>query len=387
MLPHGASRHEPLRVAGMSGEGRAATLPALTGARWLAASAVFAHHAGLAGYLSGRGQRLLLDVGAAGHVGVSFFFALSGFVLLWSNRSGEGATAFWWRRVARVVPLHLVTAAVALLLGLTIARSLGPRAETGGWPATVANVGLLNSWVPGWSQAGNPVSWSLVCEAFFYAVFPVAALIIARWGRGGAWVCLATAGLGAVLAAVAIDLSSADLSRVPLVRLPEFVAGLACARLVQLGAWPNLRPRHALVVLALGWIAASQVTTAYAVSLVTLPGFVLLIGSLGDCQASGVTGAGRSSLATWLSRPWMVRLGEWSFAFYLVHVLVMRTVEHTLVSHPGWSLVPGLALLLGVLLLSLVLSGVLHHAIEAPANAWIRARTQPRTGASAQLGR
>ncbi|WP_353952787.1 acyltransferase [Knoellia sp. S7-12] len=363
----------------MSGEGNAATLPALTGARWLAASAVFVHHAGLAGYLSGGGQQFLLDVGAAGHVGVSFFFVLSGFVLLWSTRSGERATTFWWRRVARVVPLHLVTAALALALGFTVAPSLGPRAETGGWPAMATNGGLLSSWVPGWSQAGNPVSWSLACEAFFYALFPIAAVALGRRSRRSAWIWLAAAAVAAVLAAVAIDLSSADLSRVPLLRLPEFVAGLACARLVRLGAWPSVRHRWALGVVALGWIAASHVPTAYAVSLTTLPGFVLLIGALAERQASGVIGAGGSALTNWLSRPWLVRLGEWSFAFYLVHILVMRTIEHTLVSHPAWSLVPGLGLLLGVLLVSVALSAVFHHAIEAPANAWIRARTQPRT--------
>ncbi len=179
--------------------GSATTLPALTGARWLAAFVVFVHHAGLAAYLSGNPQHFLIAVGSAGHVGVSFFFVLSGFVLLWSARPHDAAVTFWWRRVARVVPSHVVTAFIALALGFTIAPSLGPRDETGGWAATLTNVGLLNSWVPGWSQAGNPVSWSLVCEAFFYALFPAMALLARKANRRGAWLWLAGAGVMAVV--------------------------------------------------------------------------------------------------------------------------------------------------------------------------------------------
>lgn len=337
---------------------------------------VFVHHAGLAAYLSGEPQRSLLTVGRVGHVGVSFFFVLSGFVLLWSTPPSASAAAFWWRRVARVVPLHLVTAAAALLLGFTIAPSLGPRPATGGWPATIANAVLLSSWVPTWSQAGDPVSWSLVCEAFFYALFPALALLAGRLRARGAWALLVGAALGALAAALAIDTATLDLSRVPLMRLPEFVAGVACGRLVQVRAWPRMRSSVALLLLAVGWVIAGHASRPYAVALATLPGFVALIGALGEQQSYGGTG---DAFARWLSRPTLVRLGEWSFAFYLVHILVMRTIEHTVISHPGWRVGPGLALLLGVLALALGISALLHHAIEVPANAAIRVRTQQRS--------
>ncbi len=153
---------------------------------------------------------------------------------------------------------------------------------------------------------------------------------------------------------------------------------MACARLVQLDAWPaRVRATGAVALVACGWVAASLLPDAYAVSLATLPGFVALIGALGHSQAAPGT---TSTLAGWLSRPTLVRLGEWSFAFYLVHILVMRTLEHTVVSHPALALAPGLALMGGVLLVSVVLAGTLHHLVEVPANAWIRARTQPRIG-------
>jgi peptidoglycan/LPS O-acetylase OafA/YrhL len=51
----------------------------------------------------------------ASATGVSFFFVLSGFVLTWSARPDDIATGFWRRRIARIYPVHLVTAGGARL--------------------------------------------------------------------------------------------------------------------------------------------------------------------------------------------------------------------------------------------------------------------------------
>lgn len=50
-----------------------------------------------------------------GYVGVTFFFVLSGFVLTWTWRDGSRA-AFWRRRAARILPLHLATWCIALVV-------------------------------------------------------------------------------------------------------------------------------------------------------------------------------------------------------------------------------------------------------------------------------
>jgi peptidoglycan/LPS O-acetylase OafA/YrhL len=104
----------------------------------------------------------------AGTTGVSFFFVLSGFVLAWSARPSDTATGFWRRRIARVYPVHLATALTALLLGATALPDMWP--TSGGQLA--ANLALIHSWWPAWWQTLHPVSWSLACEAFFYAIFP-----------------------------------------------------------------------------------------------------------------------------------------------------------------------------------------------------------------------
>src|SRR5690242_12787179 len=80
-------------------------LPALTSLRFLAALAVFLHHAGLF---------------ADGFFGVTFFFVLSGFILTYNYRrtladGGRGAVwDFYVARFARVYPLHIFALIAAL---------------------------------------------------------------------------------------------------------------------------------------------------------------------------------------------------------------------------------------------------------------------------------
>ncbi|MFF3150535.1 acyltransferase family protein [Streptomyces sp. NPDC057927] len=91
-------------------------LPSLTGLRWVAALLVFCLHTRNLGYFNGQ-ARHFADWGfGAGSTGVSFFFLLSGFVLGWSARSDDRPTAFWRRRFARLYPVHLVTACIAVFV-------------------------------------------------------------------------------------------------------------------------------------------------------------------------------------------------------------------------------------------------------------------------------
>ncbi len=108
----------------------------------------------------------------------------------------------------------------------------------------------MHSWWHPWWQTLDPVSWSLACEAFFYATFPAFALLLRHAGA-----LTATALAGASVLTVLI-LTRADLHlgvgrtlySFPAARLPEFVLGVAVARLVLLGRWrgPGLEASVAL---------------------------------------------------------------------------------------------------------------------------------------------
>ncbi|BCY07180.1 acyltransferase [Actinoplanes sp. L3-i22] len=337
-------------------------LPSLTGLRWVAAFLVFGFHLQIVGWFpDGVAARVQERLFAAGSTGVSFFFVLSGFVLMWSSareRTGE----FWWRRFARVYPLHLVTALVVLAIG-----------PVPGVRILVANLTLTQSWVPdiAYYQGVNAVSWTLSCEAFFYLLFPLLAAGVAGL-RTDALVLVA---VGAWLVTVAGPLVVPDGEWVfhwtPVGRLPEFACGLVLACLTR-KITPNLARLWgaAAVLTVAGYRFAGHVPEPWNVAAYTLPGFSLVL-----------LAAARSDLAgRWT--PWRnrvtVRLGELSFAFYLVHLLVLQRFD-LLVGDADLSTGRAAAVTLSALVLGVAAAWVLNVAVERPARRMLLARARVRS--------
>lgn len=334
----------------------ATALPSLTGLRWMAAVLVFGLHVHNFRYFGGTGGRLMSWGFEAGASGVSFFFILSGFVLMWSARPGDRAPRFWWRRVARIYPVHLVTVVLALVMAFTLPRQPRPTLPQG-----LADVFLVHSWWRPWWQTLDPVSWSLACEAFFYAAFPLLALLLRRLGGRGA-TALAALSVLAVLALAWTDAHhwwDQPISSFPAARLPEFVLGAATARLVLLGRWrgPGLEASLALAVI--GYFLVPQVTADYAATACTLMGFAVLIPAAAQADLRGLPSLWR--------RRGLVRLGELSFAFYMVHLLVLRAGTHLLGTRPRFDLLTGTAAALVAFTVSLGLSWLLYEGVEGPA--------------------
>ncbi|WP_368784602.1 acyltransferase family protein [Arthrobacter sp. 4R501] len=97
-------------------------LNSLTGLRFFAAMAVVLYHVHL--YFPAVSDSLAIF--GYGYTGVSFFFILSGFVLAWSHRPNFRPGRFYWNRVARIWPLHLLTMLVAIWIpALSVASNPG----------------------------------------------------------------------------------------------------------------------------------------------------------------------------------------------------------------------------------------------------------------------
>lgn len=339
-------------------------LPSLTGLRWVAAFGVFAYHVRNLGYFDGNAQTTLSAVVGSGDTGVSLFFMLSGFVLAWSDRTdGEragplrAALHFWYRRAARIWPLHLVAVLAAIVVGATLMPSI----RTTSPAALVANVLLVNAWHAPWWQAGNPVSWSLACEAFFYLTFP---FLIRPLRRAHPAVLAALAVLAAVLVLVAPVLvphlpGSPVPASWPPARFPEFLLGVLTAALVRSGAWSGPRLSVPVLLTVAGLLAADlHPTSGIALTGCTVVGFSLLLPALARADAEG--------RSTGLSSPLLVRLGTRSFAFYLVHLLTIDAVLRFRPQDAAGGVTSALLTLLA-LVVALAVATVLHDAVEVPA--------------------
>lgn len=345
---------------------RVRNLPSLTGLRWATALLIFGHHLMAVEYFGGNAGVAWGVLFEAGKTGVTLFFILSGFVLAWGFRPQQTVRSFWWHRVARIYPLHVV----GVVLALIAAATLVPEIRTDGAAPLVANVFLVNGWVPDWWQAGNPASWSLVCEAFFYLSFP---FLIRPLARASNRMLTVVAVASLVLVALAPQIAAfapgvLSSASTPLLRLPEFVIGMTLAVMMKRGEWMPLRLSIA-VPLAVAGYALSEApmvpgTDIHPGLAATVGFYALLVASLANADARG--------RSTFLARPLWQELGRVSFAFYLVHLLVIASVSSGWPDgHPELPWRQAVPLALAAFAIALAIAWVMHKLVEIPAQRWL----------------
>lgn len=353
---------------------RSTRLDGLTALRFFAALAVVLCHFASFMNLSGVPAAVLLF----GQFGVDFFFVLSGFVLTWSWKPQRSTLRFYWLRFARIWPVHL-----AVLAAIFVSGTRGPLGNT------IEEVFLVQQWTPttAWRVGLNGVTWTLSVEVLFYLLFPflirptaklgsrtLALFAVGGWLLAGAWYMAAKHLMsGSVIWAAATN---------PYVRLPQFFVGMAIALLVKRHALAA-PARTAALLKAAGGIGIATVWAVFVLSqhdqydstliprwtfLVT-PGMALLV--------AGFALAGQRSGGT--TPRWLVALGEWSFALYLIHhALIGGLVNHL-------NGIPNLAAAVTLTLLSVALSGVVYVFFERPVERWLRMRGPREAAHSAPL--
>lgn len=358
--------------------GRRPRLHSLTGLRYFAALAVVLVHVASEFVDSS----MVATATGYGYVGVTFFFLLSGFVLTWSY-SAQPVVRFWWLRFSRIWPLNMALMVVWFTVVVERAHLPGPVHQA-------AAVLMVQAWDPRRSVyfVGNFVSWSLSCEMFFYLMFPFAIMLIRRLAlRGIAVVATSTTSLmlflPLTLSAVVTDEQFRWLFYIfPPYRFCEFLLGMLAARAVMLGLrvpsarWGRIGATGGLALLAV-LITWSTLDTGEALSrplvaLLAIPFLVLLLTSSVTLEMSA---GGRL-----LGRAPLVRLGEWSFALYLVHEPLFQVTQRW-----GWwdgseGVVARVTRLFVFLLVATVLAAVLHYVVERPAERLMRRVVRSSTG-------
>jgi peptidoglycan/LPS O-acetylase OafA/YrhL len=356
-----------------------ARLPSLTGLRWIAALMVWGFHLRTVDPTSNDRVSAVFQPFTHGALGVSFFFVLSGFVLVWSARPGDTAGRFLRRRFAKIYPNHAVALVFAVVLvALT----------TGGLSAKtiLSNALLINSWLlrPGWPNAINAVSWTLCCEAFFYVSLPFLLPRLRRLTTERLYIGLALVPLGALLVGTVIRTLVPhphvdNIGFFPPMRYHEFLVGVIVGELMVRNRWagPRLWPSLGLVVIA-------YVAHFFQDMSVVIPlAFASLIASAASADLSG-------AWSPWRWRP-LVLLGEASYAFYLVHHLVMVTAVRV-----GEWLDPGRRFwfgaqpvlggaglyVVGTLAVAIVLAFAMYYGVERPMMKGLRPKPRrPALGA------
>lgn len=234
------------------------------------------------------------------------------------------------------------------------------------------SVVLLQAWSanPVVLYSGNPAAWTLTCEAFFYALHPwISKVLVPLARRGALLLAIGTvAFVFAFRAALVFDPES-WLASVPLPvqRLPEFILGMALAWAMRSGWRPRIHPL--IGIAALGGVVLlvlvssryfGEVRILHHIPSFTNEMFTVACGLAIVALASHTLRGGRSFFAS----RWQVRLGEWSFAFYLVHAtFIYLFVTIFGFQDPSWANLGWFCILLGI---DLVAAWALHALVEKP---------------------
>ncbi|HQW50473.1 MAG TPA: acyltransferase [Tepidiformaceae bacterium] len=361
------------------GGGPVSRLDSLTGLRFFAAWLVLQHH-----FTNFALVPVLQRYTGFGATGVTFFFVLSGFVLTWSFVPSDTAPRFYWRRFARIWPLHALTTLLALPVFYTW------RDVPLEWGPVLLSFALLHAWVPTATTyfAGNPASWSLSCEMFFYAVHPLLIRRVLGWSVvviGGAMLAVGVATV--VVADLAIDwpdrIAGWLLYISPVFRIGEFFLGMALAAALKRGLRIPLPLLPAALLTGLWFVfyydVAHRMPAPWPVwvanaNYVVLPVLYGLV----------ITAAAQLDLAgapSFLRDRAMVRLGEWSYALYLIHATVIYALIKLIGARSSVQYT-NVVWLVGVSVVCIVVSAALYRFFEYPVEAWLRAFQKRRVAAA-----
>lgn len=351
-------------------------LAALTGLRGLAAWMVVFYHARLS--LTDWMPEPAIAVAAKGYLAVDLFFMLSGFVM-WLNYGARlraegvaGAPAFWWRRFARIWPLHI---AILGAMGVSALLLLATGRDTENYPLAELplHVLLLQNWGLTAELAWNHPAWSISTELAAYLLFPLAVVAV-RWEKMRPLALVASvAGLALVLHGV-FTLAGAQslgdqITRLGLVRcIAEFGMGMLLANLWQAWRGPG--------AMALG---SALVSAAAFALLFVLSASETLVIPLAFASMLLALALDRGPVSRLFSSRPLVWLGDASYATYLAHFPLLVALKLVAVDE---SLQIGPLAFAAYLAALLALSGGLYRWLEKPAQAWLNGMARGRPGSA-----
>jgi peptidoglycan/LPS O-acetylase OafA/YrhL len=362
---------------------KAPELPALTGIRFFAASFVFFAHMNT---LPGKTWFVpkLASTYNLGGFGVEIFFVLSGFILTYNYAAlfGNGVNVgnyirFIWDRLAKIYPLYLLTLLLAIPIELAGHRDWS-------WEALFLQLTLLQCILPvnhlSAADHFNVPAWSISCEMFFYLLTPAMIWLGLSFKRPTP--VLIFGWLTAIVLTVATGIWAIHFATWPgrfaPAQTPEFIVGVVTA----ICFLKNPAPKNSVIqlciisgcALLIPAIFLRDSVPLFQLGFLNAPGAALLIYGLAY---------GRGWLAQFLSHRWVELLGMSSFAFYLIHDLIIRifkgAFEHYHVSiNNSFSAITMTATLF---IMTQIISIIVFKKVESPAQKYLRGLARRKTTA------
>lgn len=308
-----------------------------------------------------------------GFVGVDVFFVISGYlicgILLRELREtgSISLSAFWVRRIRRLLPAAFVTLLVSLLLVLAVFPPYVWRDHLAG---IVASAFYVQNWqlvaaATDYAAAGGDVTiaqhfWSLAVEEQFYVFWPlllIAMAAVVRVGRDRAVLAL-TLGIFATSLAYSIYESHQGKALAyfsTFTRAWEFAAGALILHL------PALRAEHEQRRTALAWIGVAAILAGAIITSTRdpFPGYIALLPVLGTvCLIWAATDNTRSGLARVLSLRPVQWLGDASYSIYLWHWPLVIVIPMFVVGPVAYGTT--------TIALTLLLAGLSKRFVEDP---------------------
>jgi peptidoglycan/LPS O-acetylase OafA/YrhL len=344
-------------------------LDQLTITRFIAALSVVLFH--------GRHQLAVLSyvpMLAAGPTAVGYFFVLSGFVMALAYYHPGipfDFRSYWLARFSRIYPVYILAFALTCLHYLDILSKIKP-------PKVWANMLLYQAWIPDYALSFNIAAWSLSVEVFFYLLLPLLLLWAMRrsakqviWFSLGFWIISQL--IHAFLLNRLMPGAENFLAYFPLFHLNAFLFGLAGGiwYLTYASRFPvNQRLNQICLSAALGLVLLLLSLRAY---LPTFPNsFSLDVGLLAPLFLLIVLtlALDTTRLSQSLSHPWLVTLGDSSYALYILHVPLLWLFGDFL-ALTGKEIASDIAFLIYVPVTIALCIFVFKH-IERPTRDWLR---------------
>jgi len=287
--------------------------------RGLAACLVVVSHLG-AVETKYAGDPVLPAATILGFSGVDLFFAISGFIMVYVTQGRLGSLtrsgSFLFSRVTRIYPLYWLVSAALIVVWLRYPDMVFASAT--GSPDVLKSLLL-------WPESRPPllaVGWTLIHELYFYFVFAALVALPARalpgalaiWGAGVALgAALGLGGASPVLAIVFHPLTF------------EFLAG-AIAGMIFTRLTPGRAIANAAALIGAGGFIAALIASQLYWPGSFPDGWARAGLFAGPCALLVFGAAGLERAGAWRPAVALSRLGDWSYALYLTHVVTLSAL-------------------------------------------------------------